>query len=87
MALPTAFSSVTSLAGGIRVNSVMGLAGYEDLGGKVALALSAINLLTVQVSYIQSLLTSANLSAVGFSALSTTAFSNTYVQVSNFSST
>jgi hypothetical protein len=86
MPLPMAFSSVTSLVGALRVNYSFPAAAQEDLGGKCAQLVSYVNQLTVQVSYIQSLLTSANLSAVGFSALSATAFSNTPTTITNFTS-
>ena len=86
MANPQAFSSVTSLMGGLRVNNALPAAAQEDLAGKVALCVSGINQLFEQVSYIQTLLTCANLSAIGFSTLSTTAFSNTPVVVGNWAS-
>ena len=82
-----AFSSTTSLAGGLRVNFAMPAAAQEDVGGKLAQCISAIAQLSVQMSYIQVLLTCANLSAIGFSTLSTTAFSNTPVNITNFVST
>lgn len=85
MALPTAVSSVAPLGGAYRVNSEVGQAAYDDPGGKIGVLISAVNLLTAQVSYIQTLITSAANSAVTFSGLSTTAFSNTYVSITNFS--
>lgn len=81
-----AFSSVTSLPGGLRVNYSFPAAAQEDLAGKVALCISGLNQLFAQVSYLQTLLTCANLSAIGFSTLSTTAFSNTPVLVVNWAS-
>ena len=85
--MPQAFSSVTSLMGGLRVNYQLGLAAYDDPAGKIALCVSGLNQLFAQVSYIQNLLTCANLSAIGFSTLSTTAFSNTPVVIGNWAST
>ena len=87
MANPQAFSSVTSLMGGLRINYALPAVAQEDLGGKVAVLISAVTQLGAQLSYVQSLLTCANLSAIGFSTLSTTAFSSTPAGPGNFTST
>ena len=83
-----AFSSVTSLVGGLRVNWSMPAAAQEDLGGKVAVLISAVNQLSVQLSYVQAVLVCANLSAIGFSAISVGAlpFSGSPVALTNFAS-
>ena len=78
-------SSVTSLAGALRINYSLGLAAYEDLGGRVAALISQVTLLQNNLSVIQLALVSANASAVTFSALSGVNF-GTYATVSNFAS-
>ena len=82
--MPTAVSSVTTLPGASRVNTVLGMAAYDDPGGKIALLVSAVNMLTAQVSYIQTLVSASFQSGVTFSGMSTTTFSGTYVSVTNF---
>src|SRR5205814_6946256 len=52
-----AFSSITALPGALRVNYALGLAAYEDPGGKLAILVSNFNQLSLQVSYIQQLIT------------------------------
>lgn len=81
-----AFSSVTSLVGALRINYSLGLAGLEDLGGKVALLVSQVNALTSNVIILQSAAVSANVSAATFSSLSGVTFT-VYANISNFSST
>lgn len=85
--MPQAYSSVTSLVGALRVNYSLGMAAYDDAGGKLAVLISNVTQLAAQLGYVQALLTSANLSAVGFSALSATPFSSAPTVVSNFLST
>lgn len=81
-----AFSSVTSLMGGLRVNYMLGQAAYDDPGGKIALLVSQVTALQSNVIIIQSALLSANVSAVSLSSLSTVTFT-VYATISNFLST
>ena len=69
-----AFSSVTSLVGGLRVNYALGLAAIEDPGGKLATLISAVTALASNVLILQSAAVSANVSAITFSALSGVTF-------------
>lgn len=85
--MPALLSSITSLAGARRLNNMLGLVAYEDPGGKLAIALSAINALVSNLTIIQSALVSANVSAVTFSALSGVTFATYPAAISNFSST
>ena len=82
--MPTAVSSVASLAGAFRVNNELGMAAYDDPGGKIALLVSAVTMLTAQVSYIQTLISASYQSGITFSGISTTTFSATYGTISNF---
>lgn len=75
MALTYTFSTTATLAGARNLNRVSRTHAQEDLGGKLQTVISAVNL-------INALLVSANLSAVGFSAISG-AFPST---ISNFRS-
>lgn len=79
-----AYSSVTTLKGGLEVNYAMALAGTNDPGGKIAILISAINILNSSMSLIQAALTSANASGVTFSALSGVTFTSTYTSITNF---
>ena len=81
-----AFSSVTNLLGALRVNYALPAAAQEDVGGKLAAAISAINQLTVQMSYIQTVISASQASGVTFSGLSGTAFSGTPAIITNFAS-
>lgn len=85
--MPALLSSITSLAGARRLNNMLGLVAYEDPGGKLALALSAINALVSNMTIIQSALVSANASALTFSAFSGLTFTTYPGLISNFSST
>jgi len=90
MALPQAFSSVTSLMGGLRINYALGMAGTEDIGGKVATLISQITILQTNVALIQSAIVSAAASAITFSAVSTVpgaTYFTTMASVTNFTST
>jgi len=82
--MPNAYSSVTTLKGGLEVNYGLGVAGTNDPGGKIAVLISAINILNSSVSLIQAALVSANASAVTFSALSGVTFTSTYTSITNF---
>ena len=84
MALPGAVSSVVALGGAYRVNDALGMAAYDDPGGKIGVLISAVTMLTAQVSYIQTLISAAYGSGITFSGISTTAFSATYGTISNF---
>ena len=81
-----AYSSVTTLRGGLEVNYELGLAAYADIGGKVAILISAMNILNTSLSLIQAALVSANASAVTFSSLSGVTFTSTYTSIANFTS-
>ena len=78
-----AFSSVTSLAGGLRFNYAQGLAAIEDAGGKIAALISQVTALQSNLLILQSAAMSANVSAVTFSSLSGVTFA-TYTTISNF---
>ena len=86
MALPQAFSSVTSLMGGLRLNYSIGMAGIDDPGGKIAVLVSQVTALQTNLSTIQGALLSANASAVTLSSLSGVTFA-TYTTIANFAST
>ena len=81
--MPVFMSSISTLIGAMRVNrSLPSRAAVEDLGGKVAVLISAVNLLNANVSLIQ-----AGLTANGGSSLSGTAFTSTLGSMANFSTT
>jgi len=84
--MPQAFSSVTTLQEALKVNYAMGLAGTADPGGKIATLISAVNQMSLQLSYVQAVLVCANLSAIGFSAISVgaTPFSGSPASITNF---
>jgi hypothetical protein len=63
MALAYTFSSTGTRTGALNLNRMHRTAAQEDLGGKVQVLISMVNLLV-------SLVVSAHQSAVGFSALS-----------------
>jgi len=81
-----AFSSISTLLGAIRVNRTMGAqAGLQDLGGKVAVLISAVNTINANLSLIQVALGSAHASAVTFSSLSgLLPLASTYTTIGNF---
>ncbi len=80
------FSSISTLFGAMRINRALGVqAGLQDLGGKVAACISAVNLINTNLSLIQVALGSANASAVTFSSLSgQLPLASTYTQIGNF---
>jgi hypothetical protein len=81
-----AFSSVTSLMGGLRTNYALALAAYDDAGGKIAQLISQVTALQTNVALLQIAAASANASAATFSSLSGVAFT-TYATITNFLST
>lgn len=81
-----AISSITSLAGGLRVNYAMALAAYEDPGGKLAALISQVTALQSNLLVLQSAAISANVSAATFSSLSGVTFA-VYTTIGNFTST
>lgn len=86
MALPQVTSSTSTLKGARNINYIHMQTAYEDLGGKVAALISAVNILNVSVSNIYSALISANASGVTFSVFSGVTLSATLGTISNFSS-
>ena len=85
--MPAALSSITTLAGARRVNTQLGLAAYDDPGGKLAWLVSAVLTLNTTVSLIQVALLSTNASGVTLSGLSGVTFTSTNASISNFSTT
>jgi hypothetical protein len=85
MALAYTFSSTATLAGARNLNRSSRMAAQEDLGGKVQLLISAVNLLQTALSTINTALVSAANSGVSFSAFSTAPVS-TMAALSNFRS-
>jgi hypothetical protein len=81
------YSSMSSLLGAMHVNRGLAARGAaQDPGGKIAALISAVNVLTTNVSLIQVAVMSANASAVGLSSLSGITFASTYSTIPNFSS-
>lgn len=78
------FTTSATLAGAMDINQIDLATGRENLGGKIELLISAINVLNTNVSLIQAAVLSANASGVSFSALSGVTFVSTLVTVSNF---
>jgi hypothetical protein len=70
MAIVYTFSTTATLTGARNLNRIHRVAAQEDLGSKVEKAISALNTLNTAVSLLNTLIISANLSAVGFSAIS-----------------
>jgi hypothetical protein len=65
------FSSIGTLVGAFQVNELGYQAARLDLGGKIQLLISAVNLLNTSISTINAALVSAANSGVTFSAFST----------------
>ena len=86
MALPQVTSSTSTLKGVRDFNVTHMVTAYEDVGGKIAALVSAVNILNVSVSNIYSALISANASGVTFSVFSGVTLSDTLGTISNFSS-
>ena len=85
--MPVFMSSISTLIGATRINrSLPTRAAIEDLGGKVAVLISSVNLLNERVSALQAAVVSAANSGVTFSAFST-APTSTFVAITNFSTT
>ena len=78
-----AFSSISTLKGARELNTSTLAAASQDLGGKVATLISAVNILNASVSLIQAAVTSANASAVTFSSLSGVTFTSTLASMAN----
>ena len=78
-----AFSSISTLKGARELNAVHLATATQDLGGKVATLISAVNILNTSVSLIQAAVTSANASAVTFSSLSGVTFTSTLASMAN----
>ena len=86
MALPQVTSSTSTLKGARQFNVTHMVTAYEDVGGKIAALVSAVNILNNNVSAIYSALISANASGVTFSVFSGVTLSATLGSISNFSS-
>lgn len=84
--MAVAFSSVSTLKGARELNTVHMAMANQDIGGKVATMISAINILNASVSLIQAAVVSANASAVTFSALSGVTFTSTLASMANLTS-
>lgn len=84
--MAVAFSSVSTLKGARELNTVHMAMANQDIGGKVATMISAINILNVSVSLIQAAVVSANASGVTFSALSGVTFTSTLASMANLTS-
>jgi hypothetical protein len=78
------FPTSATLAGARDINQVDFATAQENLGGKIELLISAINILNTNVSLIQAAVTSANASGVSFSAISGVTFTSTLAALSNF---
>jgi hypothetical protein len=85
--MPSIVSSISPLAGARRMNAQLGLAAFDDPGGKLGWLISAVLTLNTNVSLIQVAVMSANASAVGLSSLSGVTFTQTNVAISNFAAT
>ena len=79
-----AFSSISTRAGVRDINNTNLALAQEDLAGKIAYLISAVNILNTTVSLIQAATVSANASGVTFSALSGVTFTATMATLSNF---
>lgn len=80
------YSSISTLVGAVQINRAFpARAQAQDLGGKIAALISAVNILNGNLSTIQLALMSANASAITFSSLSGTTFTSTYTTITNFS--
>mgnify|MGYP001576056482 FL=1 len=86
MALPQVTSSTSTLKGAREFNQTHMVTAYQDVAGKIAALVSAVNILNVSVSNIYSALISANASGVTFSVFSAVTLSATLGSISNFSS-
>ena len=84
--MAVAFSSVSTLKGARELNTVHLAMASQDIGGKVATMISAINILNTTVSLIQAAVVSANASAVTFSSLSGVTFTSTLASMANLTS-
>ena len=83
-----AISTTSTLGGALHITrSFPTRAAYQDVGGKIAALISAVNILSTNLSTITVALSAANASGVTFSSLSGVAFTSTYVTISNFSTT
>mgnify|MGYP001574340974 CR=1 FL=1 len=78
------FTTSATLAGAVDINALGLETARENLGGKIELLISAINVLTTNVSLIQAAVISANASGVSFSALSGVTLASTFIALSNF---
>lgn len=84
--MAVAFSSISTLKGAREINTAHLALATQDLGGKVATMISAINTLNTTVSLIQVAVLSANASGATFSSLSGVTFSSTLVSMANLAS-
>ncbi len=84
--MAVAFSSVSTLKGARELNTVHMAMANQDIGGKIATMISAINILNTTVSLIQVAVVSANASAVTFSSLSGVTFTSTIASMANLTS-
>lgn len=79
------YSSISTRVGALRVNRALNVHGaLEDPGGKIAVLVSAVNILNSNLSTIHAVLMSANASGVSFSSLSGTTFTQTLASITNF---
>lgn len=79
-------TTTATLPGALRVNYILGIGAYEDVGGRLQALISQVTALESNIALLQAAALSTNASGVTFSSLSGVTFA-TYSAIQNFAST